>query len=196
MFTYRTRSDLNTFRFHFSAILIVMLGVACSAFAQPRSFAEVAKRVQPAVVNIDTKSKVSQPVAKGAAPSGDSDDIMDFFRRQLPQQPVYSVGSGFIVDKAGYILTNQHVVDDAARITVKLDSGEEFQAKLVGVDDQTDLAVLKIDAGHELPYLKFGDSETAEVGDWVLAIGSPFGLAKSVTAGIISSTRRKTPYAT
>ncbi|HEX3100847.1 MAG TPA: trypsin-like peptidase domain-containing protein, partial [Pyrinomonadaceae bacterium] len=84
----------------------------------------------------------------------------------------------------------------AARITVKLDSGEEFVAKVVGVDDQTDLAVLKIDAGHELPYLKFGDSEAAEVGDWVLAVGSPFGLAKSVTAGIISSTRRKTPYAT
>ena len=173
-----------------------MFGMAVgNAFAQPRSFAEIAKKVQPAVVNIDTKSKVSQPVAKGAATPTDSDDIMDFFRRQLPQQPVYSVGSGFIVDKGGYILTNQHVVDDAARITVKLDSGEEFTAKIVGVDEETDLAVLKIDAGRDLPFLKFGDSNAAEVGDWVLAVGSPFGLAKSVTAGIISQTRRKTPYA-
>ena len=177
--------------------MIVMFGVACGvATAQPRSFAEIAKKVEPAVVNIDTKSKVSQPVAKGAATPADSDDIMDFFRRQLPQQPVYSVGSGFIVDKAGYILTNKHVVDDAARITVKLESGDEFTARVVGTDDLTDLAVLKIDAGRDLPFLKFGDSDVAEVGDWVLAVGSPFGLAKSVTAGIISQTRRRTPYAT
>jgi serine protease Do len=193
MFINRKRSDINKL----FAILIVMFGVVCgNAFAQPRSFAEIAKKVQPAVVNIDTKSKVSQPVAKNPPTPTGSDDIMDFFRRQLPQQPVYSVGSGFIVDKAGYILTNQHVIDDAARITVKLDSGEEFTAKVVGMDDLTDLAVLKIEAGHDLPFLKFGDSDTAEVGDWVLAVGSPFGLAKSVTAGIISQTHRRTPYAT
>ena len=188
-------------KFRFAIILFaVVAAVSGTAVAQPerapRSFADIAKKVGPAVVSIDTKSKVSQPVSKGAATPSDSDDIMDFFRRQLPQQPVYTVGSGFIVDKSGYIVTNKHVVDDAARITIKLDSGEEFVAKVVGTDEQTDLAVLKIDAGHDLPFLKFGDSEAAEVGNWVLAIGSPFGLAKSVTAGIISQTRRKTPYAT
>ena len=179
--------------------MIVGLGAGNLA-AQPekalKSFAEIAKKVEPAVVSIDSKSKIAQPVAKGTPAPGDSDDIMDFFRRQLPQRPVYAVGSGFIVDKSGYILTNQHVIDDAARITVKLDSGEEFTARVVGADDETDLAVLKIDAGRDLPFLKFGDSDKAEVGDWVLAIGSPFGLAKTVTAGIISQTHRETPYAT
>ena len=112
------------------------------------SFAEVAKMVEPAVVNIDTKGKVPEVTTKSEPPApGDSDDIMDFFRRQIPRRPVYAVGSGFIVDKSGYILTNTHVIDDAARITVKLDSGEEFQAKVVGADEETDLAVLKIDAG-------------------------------------------------
>jgi len=118
---------------------------------------------------------------------------MDFFRRQMQSRPIYAVGSGFIVDKAGYIVTNNHVIDDATRITVKLDSGEEFVAKVLGTDEETDLAVLKIDAGRELPFVSFGDSDKAEVGDWVIAIGSPFGLTKSVTAGIISQTLRETP---
>ena len=181
-------------------ILVIALGVA-SASAQPDrsscSFADIAKKVQPAVVSIDTKSKVPQSVAKDAAP-GDPDDIMDFFRRQLLQRPVYAVGSGFIVDKSGYIVTNAHVIEDAARITVKLDSGEEFTATVVGMDgrSETDLAVLKIDAHRDLPFIKFGDSDKTEVGDWVLAIGSPFGLSKSVSAGIISHIRRETPYST
>jgi len=162
----------------------------------PSSFAEIAKKVEPAVVSIDTKSKVAQPVVKGTPAPGDSDDIMEFFRRQLPQRPVYAVGSGFIVDKSGYIITNGHVIDNAARITVKLDSGEEFQARVIGTDDETDLAILKIEAGHDLPFVRLADSDKAEVGDWVLAIGSPFGLSKTVTAGIISQTQRQTPYAT
>jgi serine protease Do len=166
------------------------------------SFAVVAKQVEPAVVNIDTKGKMPEAVVKdnGAKPGeeGEEDnagDIMDFFRRQLPRRPSYSVGSGFIVDKAGYILTNYHVIDDAARIVVRLQSGDEFIAKVLGVDEETDLAVLKIEAGRDLPFIKFGNSETAEIGDWVLAIGSPFGLAQTVTAGIISQTKRETPYA-
>ncbi len=200
MFTHRTRFHLYPRTFTLAIIItIAFLITGGNVFAQPerqtKSFAEIAKKVGPAVVNIDTKSKVSQAVAKGTPSPADSDDIMDFFRRQLPQQAIYTVGSGFIVDKSGYILTNQHVIDDAARITVKLDSGEEFVARVVGADEETDLAVLKIDVGHDLPFLKFGDSEAAEVGDWVLAVGSPFGLAKSVTAGIISQTHRKTPYA-
>jgi serine protease Do len=107
-------------------------------FAQPdlirRSFSDIVKRVEPAVVSIDTKSQVNQPVAKGSAQPGDSEDIMEFFRRQMPQKPVYAIGSGFIVDKSGYIVTNNHVIDDAGRITVRLDSGEEFPATVVGTD--------------------------------------------------------------
>ncbi|MGD9561559.1 MAG: trypsin-like peptidase domain-containing protein [Pyrinomonadaceae bacterium] len=154
------------------------------------SFAAAARAVEPAVVSIDTKSKVadsSRPV--------DPSDLLDLFNR-LPRRPTYSVGSGFIVDKRGYILTNQHVVADSARINVKLDSGEEFLAKVVGVDEETDLAVLKIEAGRDLPVVKFGDSSKAQVGDWVIAIGSPFGLNRTVTAGIISQTRRETPSST
>jgi serine protease Do len=167
--------------------------------AQPekisRSFAEIARRVGPAVVSIDTKSRVTQPVARGVPTPGDSDDIMEFFRKQAPTRPVYAVGSGFIVDKSGYIITNAHVIENAARITVKLDSGDEYEARLVGSDDLTDLAVLKIEAGRELPVAVIGDSDKAQVGDWVLAIGSPFGLSKTVTAGIISQTKRETPSA-
>lgn len=174
-------------------IMLAISSVVAQPANQPRSFAEIAKRVEPAVVSIDTKSNATQPVARATPAPGTSDDIMEFFRRQMQQRPVYAVGSGFIVDKAGYIITNEHVVDDASRITIKLDSGEEYVAKVVGVDNETDLAVLKIEAGRDLPFVKFGDSDKAEVGDWVLAIGSPFGLAKSVTAGIISQTLRETP---
>ena len=159
------------------------------------SFAEVAKRVEPAVVNIDTKGKMPDIEIKGEKPSENSDDIMEFFRRQLPRRPSYAVGSGFIVDKSGYILTNYHVVDDATRISVKLQSGEEFLAKIVGADEETDVAVLKIETGRDLPFVNLANSDAAQVGDWVLAVGSPFGLAQTVTAGIISQTKRETPYA-
>lgn len=159
------------------------------------SFAEVAKRVEPAVVSIDTKVKAPEITSRGNATPGNSDDIMDFFRRQMPRRPAYSVGSGFIVDRSGYVLTNAHVIDDAVKITIRLDSGEEFPAKVVGTDDETDVAVLKIDAGRDLPFVKLGDSDRARVGEWVLAIGSPFGLNRTVTAGIISQIKRATPYA-
>ena len=161
------------------------------------SFAKVSKRVEASVVNIDTKGKIPDPITlKGETPDATAtDESMDFFRQQLPRRPSYSVGSGFIVDKSGYILTNFHVIDDASRISVKLQSGEEFVAKVIGTDEETDLAVLKIETGRELPFIKLGNSDEAQVGDWVLAIGSPFGLAQTVTAGIISQTRRETPYA-
>ncbi|MBA3601458.1 MAG: trypsin-like peptidase domain-containing protein, partial [Acidobacteria bacterium] len=160
------------------------------------SFAEVSKRVEPAVVNIDTKGKVSADVKlKGEKPeTSNPDDIMEFLR-QLPRRPSSSVGSGFIVDKTGYILTNFHVVEDTSRISVRLQSGEDFAARIVGTDKETDLAVLKIDVPRDLPFIKLGNSDAAQVGDWVLAIGSPFGLAQTVTAGIISQTNRDTPYA-
>ncbi|MEJ7622747.1 MAG: trypsin-like peptidase domain-containing protein [Pyrinomonadaceae bacterium] len=182
------------------SMLIVTLGFATDAHAQvemrPVSFAEIAKKVQPAVVSIKTKSKAAPAAANNSAPPADNSDMMDFLRRQVQQRPVQAVGSGFIVEKSGYVITNAHVVEGAARITVKLENGEEFDAKVVGSDEPTDIAVLKINARRDLPTVKFGDSDRAEVGDWVLAIGSPFDLAKTVTAGIISQKQRETPYAT
>ncbi|MFN2502043.1 MAG: trypsin-like peptidase domain-containing protein [Pyrinomonadaceae bacterium] len=163
----------------------------------PATFAGIAKKVEPAVVTINTKTAVPQAaVSRDATPPSDNSDLMEFLRRQMQPRAVAGVGSGFLVDKAGYVVTNAHVIDGATRITVKLESGEEFTAKLVGSDELTDLAVLKIEARRDLPFLKFADSDKAEVGDWVLAVGSPFNLNKTVTAGIISQTRRETPYAT
>ena len=197
---FMMRSIVSRFSL-FVGLLAVSTGLmADKAAGQPeklsRSFAEITKKVEPAVVSIDTKGKVNNQQTAQRTPSTPNDsDILDFLRRQMQPRAVRSVGSGFIIDSRGYIMTNAHVVDDASRITVKLDSGEEFPATIVGTDQETDLAVLKIEAGRELPFVKFADSDKAEVGDWVLALGSPFGLAKSVTAGIISQTRRETPYA-
>src|SRR5881398_2345333 len=158
------------------------------------SFVEVARRVEPAVVNIDTL-QASSEVAEG-----DNDDksdrtpknpLDDLFRRQQPR-PTHGVGSGFIIDPKGFILTNNHVIEGATKITIGMLSGDRYRAKVIGIDRETDLAVLKIDADRELPVMKFGDSNAAEVGDWVLAIGSPFGLEQTVTAGIISKKDRDT----
>jgi len=171
-----------------------MAQVPNSAAQLSESFADVAKKVEPAVVSIDTKGKTPEPAARSAAPNN-PDDILEFFRRQS-RRPTQSVGSGFIVDKAGYILTNAHVVNDAAKITVKLDDGTEYAARVVGSDELTDIAVLKIDATSDLPVVQVGDSAAARVGEWVLAIGSPFGLARTVTAGIVSHVNRDTPNTT
>src|SRR5882724_1813569 len=155
------------------------------------SFVEIAQRVEPAVVNIDT--------TQAADPESDNEDktdrsanpFYDMLRRQAPR-PTHGVGSGFIIDPKGYILTNYHVIDGATRITIGMQNGERFRARVIGVDKDTDLAVLKIESDHELPVMKFGDSNAAQVGDWVLAIGSPFGLDQTVTAGIISKKDRDT----
>jgi serine protease Do len=156
------------------------------------SFVEVARRVEPAVVNIDTLQS-SNDVAES-----DNDDKSDrtsknpldeLYRRQLPR-PTRGVGSGFIIDPKGYILTNNHVIEGATRITVGLLSGERYRGKVIGIDKETDLALIKIDANSDLPVMKFGDSNSVQVGDWVLAIGSPFGLDQTVTAGIISKKER------
>ena len=154
------------------------------------SFVEIARSVEPAVVNIDTMQTADLET--------DNDDRtdrpanpLDMFRRQQPR-PTHGVGSGFIIDPKGFILTNNHVIEGATKITIGLLSGDRYRAKVIGIDRETDLAVLKIDADRELPVMKFGDSNAAEVGDWVLAIGSPFGLEQTVTAGIISKKDRDT----
>ena len=155
------------------------------------SFVEIARHVEPAVVNIDTLQPSSDVAETDNEDKSDhpSNPLYEMFRRQ-PPRPMRGVGSGFIIDPKGYILTNNHVIEGASRITIGLLSGERFRGKVIGVDRETDLALIKIDADHELPVMKFGDSNSAQVGDWVLAIGSPFGLDQTVTAGIISKKER------
>src|SRR3981081_2928930 len=156
------------------------------------SFVEIASRVEPAVVNIDTM-QVSNDIAESdnedKPDRTPSNPLYDMLRRQ-PPRPTRGVGSGFIIDPKGYVLTNNHVIDGATRITIGLLTGERFRGKVIGVDKETDLAIIKIDAARDLPVMKFGDSNVAQVGDWVLAIGSPFGLDQTVTAGIISKKER------
>lgn len=175
--------------------------IARAPEALSASFVEIARKVEPAVVNIDTKTSVPEIADRDSDEEGDSsgtsngNPLLDMLRKQ-PRRPSYGVGSGFIVDAKGYILTNQHVVQGASRITVRLQSGEELPGKVVGMDEETDVAVIKVSASRELPTVKLGDSTSAQVGDWVLAIGSPFGLDQTVTAGIISKLQRETPYFT
>ena len=117
----------------------------------------------------------------------------DFFDRNRPDsapRKVTSLGSGFIIDPSGYIVTNHHVIEDAEEVTVILHDDTNLKAKIIGRDTKTDLALLKVEAKKPLPYVKWGDSEKARVGDWVLAIGNPFGLGGTVTAGIISARKR------
>ncbi len=157
------------------------------------SFAEIAKRVEPAVVNIETMQAVPEVAEKeDDDKDAQSNPLYEMFRR-APRRPSRGVGSGFIVDSKGFILTNNHVIEGATRITVGLLSGEKFRGRVIGVDEETDVALIKVEAGHDLPTVKLGDSNAAQVGDWVLAIGSPFGLDQTVTAGIISKKERETP---
>src|SRR5437870_4678519 len=155
------------------------------------SFVEIAQRVEPAVVNIDTLSapEIAESDNSDKEDQSSNNPLLDMMRRRAAR-PARGVGSGFVIDPKGYILTNQHVIEGATRITIGLASGERFRGKVIGVDTETDLAVIKIDAGHDLPTMKFGDSNVTQVGDWVLAIGSPFGLEQTVTAGIISKKER------
>jgi serine protease Do len=172
--------------------------IAHAPEALSASFVEIAKHVEPAVVNIETLQVAPEMAEKDEDQKDDSatnNPLLDMFRKQQ-RRPARGVGSGFIVDSKGYILTNQHVIEGATRITVGLLSGEKFRGKVVGVDELTDVAVIKIDPTHDLPTVKLGDSNAAQVGDWVLAIGSPFGLEQTVTAGIISKKERETPYFT
>jgi serine protease Do len=173
------------------------------------AFASIVSKVQPAVVNISTTQVVERGKPGQGAPSqrnrdqmGPDDDqqqqpFQDFFNRffDFPQQgpsAERSLGSGVIVDKKGYILTNNHVVDQATKVQVSFDGDTTmYTAKVIGVDEETDLAVVKIDVGHDLPTAKLGNSDGVQVGDWALAIGNPFGfLQGSVTAGIISAKDR------
>ena len=170
-------------------------------------FAQISKQLEPSVVNINTESTIKNPHRRRGVPDagpggggGDDqnpfDDFFDrFFGGQPNQGPIreHSLGSGVIVDSKGYIVTNRHVVEKADRIRVKLQDdppGTLHDAKVIGTDQETDLAVIKIETDKALPVAKLGNSDGMEVGDWVLAVGSPFGLQETVTAGIVSAKGR------
>ncbi len=207
-----------------AAALAVPASLPSSAYARgaPDSFADLAARLQPAVVNISSSQKVEQRADRGPEVPGfpPGSPFEQFFRdfldrnkpgqgqgqnpgqrrgeRQTPREDgqgggsgrAVSLGSGFIIDPSGYIVTNNHVIDGADEISVTLTDNTTLKAKLVGKDERVDLAVLKVETDHPLTAVPFGDSDTARVGDWVLAIGNPFGLGGSVTAGIVSARGR------
>ncbi len=169
----------------------------------PDTFATLAKQVSAAVVNINTEKVVKRPspsMPRGfgrqqPSPFGPEDPFHDFFERFFGEMPKQfksrSLGSGVIIDKEGFIITNNHVVAGADKIKVKLVDGREFPGTIKGRDPATDLALIKIDSPtHDLPVLPLGDSDAMQVGDWVLAVGNPFGLANTVTQGIISAKSR------
>ncbi len=163
-------------------------------------FSNIVSRVEPAVVNISTTQVFEAPKEKRGPGARGQDPFQDFFNKYFSQNPgadpgpeaEKSLGSGVIVDKRGYVLTNDHVIDGATKIQVSVDGDpKHYTGKVIGFDKQTDLAVVKIDTDHDLPVARLGNSEGSKVGDWVLAFGSPFSLSGSVTAGIISATNRQ-----
>ena len=158
------------------------------------SIPTLAKEVSPAVVNISTTQVVRFKRPRMRSPFGQQDPFEEFFHNFFgnvpPEQKRRSLGSGFIVSDDGFILTNNHVVEKADEITVTLLDKEELRAEVVGTDPKTDIALIKIKAGKKLPFVSLGDSEKLEIGEWVVAIGNPFGLGHTVTTGIVSAKGR------
>ena len=164
----------------------------------PVSFTDIANSVSPAVVNIRTEKIVKgggQVYRRFQSPFGKDDQFRDFFdrffgdipRREFKQR---SLGSGFFIDKEGYIVTNNHVTENADKIKVKLKNGKDYDAEIVGRDPKTDIALIKVKSWQDFQPVKWGDSDNLKVGEWVVAIGSPFGLEHTVTAGIVSAKGR------
>ena len=160
----------------------------------PVDIPQLFKEVSPAVVNISTSQVVKLNRPRMRNPFGQQDPFDEFFDnffgRMPREQKRKSLGSGFIVSPDGYILTNNHVVEKADEVTVTLLDKEEFKAKVVGSDSKTDIALIKIETKKKLPHVTLGDSEKLDVGEWVVAIGNPFGLGHTVTAGIVSAKGR------
>ncbi|MFN7607855.1 MAG: trypsin-like peptidase domain-containing protein, partial [Ralstonia sp.] len=175
-------------------------GVAPVAVAAPMDFSGIVDRYGPAVVNISTTAHAQRTSMQGLPPGMSPDDpFSEFFKRFMPQMPqqrgdqiVRGLGSGFIVSSDGLILTNAHVVDGAQEVNVKLTDRREFKAKVLGVDKQSDVAVLRISATN-LPVVQIGSPANTKVGEPVLAIGSPYGFENTVTAGIVSAKSRSLP---
>ena len=185
------------------ALAFILVAAALAGPAQaagPQSVADLAARLSPAVVNVATSTKADsgdQTVPIPDLPEGSPfkrffDEFLNKQRNGQQSQPrtVSSLGSGFVIDPSGIIVTNNHVIDGADQIEVNFPDGTKMTAKLVGIDKKTDLAVLRVKPDKPLPYVSFGDSEKLRVGDWVMAIGNPFGLGGSVTLGIVSARNR------
>jgi serine protease Do len=183
-----------------AAVLAVLALTAATtpaaARSAPESFADLAEALLPAVVNVST----TQVLRDDDNSQQDLEEMFkDFFDRQnrgegngqepAPRQAT-SLGSGFIIDPSGYVVTNNHVIEGADQITVRLHDDTELKAKIIGIDTKTDLALLKVEPSSPLPAVQWGDSDKTRIGDWVLAIGNPFGLGGSVTAGIVSARQR------
>ena len=190
------------YSYFFRSILVMVVSVPLVVQAALPEFTQIVDDAKDSVVNISTKTKArkskssqhpSIPDLPEGSPFGDL--FEKFFNYENPgeaQRDSQSLGSGFIISKDGYILTNHHVIDGADEVVVRLANREEYVATIVGSDKASDIAVLKVDA-KKLPVLKFGDSDSLKVGEWVLAIGSPFGFDHSVTAGIVSAIGRSLP---
>ncbi len=187
------------------AAATIMLGCAvgltqivpAQAFSAPESFADLAQKVSPSVVNITTSTVVEAPAGPGPmVPEGSPFD--DFFKEfGMPDgqhggaRRSDALGSGFVISGDGYIVTNNHVIEGADEISVEFFSGQKLDAKLIGTDPKTDIALLKVDSKDALPYVSFGDSDKMRVGDWVMAMGNPLGQGFSVSAGIVSARNRE-----
>jgi len=178
-------------------VIILTLGLVLgmsvgSIAADLPDFVQLAQQNKPAVVNISTSKTVTQRQLPHMSPGSPFDEFFKHFfdGQPFPQHKQRSLGSGFIISQDGYILTNEHVVDAADEITVKLGDGRTFQATVKGADQKLDLALLKVDAKGDLPVATFGDSDELKIGEWVMAIGNPFGLEQTVTAGIVSAKGR------
>lgn len=184
----------------FKRLFMLFLGMLISHSVLAKElpdFTELVDKQGPAVVNVSTTQTIrSQQLFQGLPNLPDNDPFNEFFRRFAPQTPrdeqSQSLGSGFIISSDGYILTNAHVVDHADKITVRLTDKREYKAKIIGSDKRTDVALLKIEASG-LPKVILGNPDAMKVGEWVLAIGSPFGFDSSVTAGIVSAKGRSLP---
>jgi len=174
----------------------LVLAQAIAARALPQSFADLAEEISPAVVNITTSTTVERgtgpmPMVPEGSPF---EDFFERFRDQMPEsdRPRRSsaLGSGFVISEDGFVVTNNHVIDGADEIDIEFFSGEKLSATVVGTDPKTDIALLKVDPEKPLPFVRFGDSDTARVGDWVLAMGNPLGQGFSLSAGIVSARNR------
>ncbi|MBE9476436.1 MAG: Do family serine endopeptidase [Proteobacteria bacterium] len=179
--------------------LMLAQTIAASARSAGDSFADLAERLSPAVVNITTTQTITEAGRPQLPQVPEGSPFEDFFKDFLDQGPngqnqkprrASALGSGFIISADGYIVTNNHVIDKADEIVIELFSGMELDAKVIGRDTKTDIALLKVEADEPLPFVSFGDSDISRVGDWVIAIGNPLGQGFSVSAGIISANNR------
>ena len=177
-----------------AAFVVMFMSVTVIASERPDSFADQAEKLSPAVVNISTTTIVSERPSSDMPQFPPGSPFEEFFKNfgdNDRKRRASSLGSGFIIDKKGIVVTNYHVIENAEEITVVLSDDQSFKAKVLGQDQKTDIAVLKIDPEDvELTAVEFGDSDSLRVGDWVLAIGNPFGLGGTVTAGIVSARGR------